>query len=102
MSENFPLPILRVVLTLSTDAFNRYAPIAIFVNIPATIFATGIYELILRDSFAIIAKGHNIHKDGEEGLARHLTKVGTMEQGVSNITSSQSNDYADGKDISPV
>ena len=39
------------------DAFNRYAPIAVFVNIPATIFATGVYELILRDSFAIIAKG---------------------------------------------
>lgn len=39
------------------DAFNRYAPIAIFVNIPATIFATAVYEVIQRDSFAIIAKG---------------------------------------------
>lgn len=39
------------------DAFNRYAPIAIFVNIPATIFATVVYEVIQRDSFAIIAKG---------------------------------------------
>lgn len=42
------------------DAFNRYAPIAVFVNIPATIFATCIYEVMLRDSFAIIAKGHNV------------------------------------------
>ena len=102
MPDKFPPPIARAVLTVPTDAFNRYAPIAIFVNIPATIFATGIYELILRDSFAIIAKGHNIHKDGEEGLARHLTKVGTMEQGVSNTLSNQSNEYANGKNISPV
>lgn len=42
------------------DAFNRYAAIAILANIPATIFATVVYELILRDSFAIIAKGHNV------------------------------------------
>lgn len=42
------------------DAFNRYAPIAILVNIPATIFATAVYEIIQRDSFAIIAKGHNV------------------------------------------
>ena len=47
------------------DAFNRYAPIAIFVNIPATIFATAVYELILRDSFAIIAKGRLL---GEQKL----------------------------------
>jgi glycerol uptake facilitator-like aquaporin len=35
------------------DAFNDYAAIAILVNIPATIFATGVYETILRDSFAM-------------------------------------------------
>lgn len=52
---------------------------AIFVNIPATIFATAVYELILRDSFAIIAKGHTTHVDGEEGLTRHLTKMDTKE-----------------------
>jgi len=42
------------------SAFNLYSPIAILVNVPATIFATAVYELILRDSFAIIAKGHNV------------------------------------------
>jgi hypothetical protein len=42
------------------DAFNRYAPIGILVNIPATLFATTVYEIVLRDSFAIIAKGHNV------------------------------------------
>jgi hypothetical protein len=66
------------------DAFNRYAPIAIFVNIPATIFATFVYEVLLKDSFAIIAKGHNVHEEGDEGLARHLTKTGTLEEGITN------------------
>lgn len=84
------------------DAFNRYAPIAIFVNIPATIFATAVYEFILRDSFAIIAQGHNIHEEGEEGLARHLTKVGTLEQGTTNVLKGNSNDYTNGTDSSPV
>jgi len=65
------------------------------VNIPATIFATAVYELILRDSFAIIGKGHTTHEDGDEGLVRHLTKTGTMEQGVSNTTRGQyGDDYA--------
>lgn len=62
------------------DAFNRYAPIAILVNIPATIFATTYYELVLRDSIQRIAQGHGQHEEGEEGLARHLTKVGTLEE----------------------
>jgi hypothetical protein len=96
------------------DAFNRYAPIvsfmrprflrdavvlmihpqAIFVNIPATIFATGVYELFLRDSFVSIAKGHVSHKDGEDGLVRHLTKTGTIEQGAaSTLRNPNGNDY---------
>lgn len=79
------------------DAFNRYAAIAIFVNIPATFLATCVYELILRDSFAIIGQGHNVHEEGEEGLARHLTKTGTldgtMEQGMGgNIAQNGSSD----------
>jgi len=64
------------------DAFNRYSAIAILVNVPATIFSTLVYELILRDSFKIIAGGHNVHEEGEEGLTRHLTKTGTLEEGM--------------------
>ena len=63
------------------DAFNSYSAIAILVNIPATIFATSYYELVLRDSIKVIAEGHGQHAEGEEGLVRHLTKVGTIEQG---------------------
>jgi hypothetical protein len=48
--------------------------------------ATLVYEILLKDSFAIIAKGHNVHEDGEAGLTRHLTKTGTLEEGItSNI-----------------
>jgi len=85
------------------SAFNRYSPIAILVNIPATIFATTIYELILRDSFAIIAKGHNVHEDGEDGLRLHLTKTGTIEQGASNTLRNGSYENGGGnKERSPV
>jgi hypothetical protein len=95
---------LKTCTDPSTDAFDRYSPIAIFVNIPATIFATAVYEVILRDSFETIAKGHNIHEDGEEGLARHLTKVGTIEQGSTSVFGGRSTEdpYANGKGVSPV
>ncbi|KUJ23140.1 aquaporin-like protein [Mollisia scopiformis] len=45
------------------DAFGDYSAISILVNVPATLFATLVYEIILRDSFAIIAKGHNVHEE---------------------------------------
>jgi len=89
------------------DAFNDYAPIAILVNIPATIFGTLVYEVILRDSFAIIAKGHNVHQDGEGGLKLHLTKTGNFDDGnASNLQ--RRGDFSDDsyenhqKDVSPV
>lgn len=90
------------------DAFGDYAAISILVNVPATIFATLVYEVILRDSFAIIAKGHNIHEDGEEGLTRHLTKTGTLEEGIASHMTRKENmngigDYQNGKaEASPV
>ena len=34
----------------------------------------------MRDSIQRIAQGHGQHEKGEEGLARHLTKVGTLEE----------------------
>ncbi len=77
------------------DAFNRYSAIAIFVNIPATILATAYYELLMRDSIQKIAKGHGEHEEGEEGLVRHLTKVGTIEQGIARNTVSRE-DFTDG------
>lgn len=61
------------------DAFNRYAAIAILVNVPATFFATCVYEIIQRDSFLALAKGHGRHEQGEDGLVRHLTKTGTID-----------------------
>jgi len=89
------------------DAFNKYAPIAILVNVPATLFATLVYEVLLKDSFAIIAKGHNVHEDGEEGLTRHLTKTGTLEEGITSNMARRDNyngAYQNGKaeESSPV
>lgn len=60
--------------------YMNYTPIAVLVNIPATIFATGYYELLLRDSLMNITKGHAVHESGEDGLMRHLTKTGTLDE----------------------
>lgn len=57
-------------------SYKHYSWIAILVNIPATLFATGYYEFLMRDSLQKIAQGHAQHENGEEGLALHLTKSG--------------------------
>lgn len=92
------------------DAFTRYAPIAILVNVPATIFATGYYELLMRDSMQKIAQGHGEHEDGDDGLVRHLTRTGTIDEGIA-ATMSRKGRLSDsdtvisgrqGKNMSPV
>lgn len=60
--------------------YMTYAPIAILVNIPATIFATAYYEFLMRDSFLIIGKGHAVHEGGESGLMKHISKTGRIHQ----------------------
>ena len=72
----------RIVAAIffGSEAFTylNYSWIAILVNIPATLFATGYYEFLMRDSLSKIGKGHAVHEDGEEGLHRHITRtVGT-------------------------
>jgi hypothetical protein len=64
--------------------FRNYAWIPILTNIFAFILMTGLYELVYRDSLQKIHKGHAQHEDGEEGLRRHLTRTGTLENGVTN------------------
>lgn len=73
--------------------YMNYSWIAILVNVPATLFATGYYELLMRDSLQKIGKGAAVHEGGEQGLALHLTKSGInmegnglMEKGVANVT----------------
>ncbi|KAK5994623.1 Aquaporin-3 [Cladobotryum mycophilum] len=63
------------------EAFNYmgYTPIAVLVNIPATLLATGYYEFLMRDSLLTINSGHAVHEGGEEGLMRHITKMTTAE-----------------------
>jgi hypothetical protein len=62
---------------------NSYSWISILVNIPATLFATTFYELLVRDSLSKIAKGHASHAEGEDGLVRHLTKTQKLESTLS-------------------
>lgn len=72
-------------------SYHNYSWIAILVNVPATIFATGYYEFLMRDSLQKISKGHAVHEGGEDGLALHLTKSGIpmekgeMERGSTNV-----------------
>jgi glycerol uptake facilitator-like aquaporin len=54
---------------------NSYSWISILVNVPATIFATGYYEFLMRDSLQKIHGGHAEHEDGDEGLTKHLSHV---------------------------
>ncbi|KAG8527766.1 uncharacterized protein KY384_007920 [Bacidia gigantensis] len=67
----------------------NYSWIAILVNIPATVFATGYYEFLMRDSLSSIGKGHAVHEDGEEGLQRHISKAGVIETGAANALRSR-------------
>ena len=72
----------RLVVTLfyGTKAwtYRSYFWISLFVNIPATLFATCYYELVLRDSLDRIGMGKAKHEDGEYGLTRHFTKTGQI------------------------
>ncbi|KAK8073618.1 hypothetical protein PG994_004517 [Apiospora phragmitis] len=60
--------------------YMNYSPIAILVNIPATFCATALYELLMCDSLSSISKGHAVHENGEEGLLRHFSKSGSMDE----------------------
>ncbi|CAK3823966.1 glycerol uptake facilitator [Lecanosticta acicola] len=62
--------------------YHNYSWIAILVNIPATILATGYYEFLMRDSLQSIGKGAALHEDGEEGLALHLTRTGISRENL--------------------
>lgn len=37
-------------------------------------------ELLLRDSFLTIGKGHAQHREGDEGLLRHISKTGMLKE----------------------
>jgi glycerol uptake facilitator-like aquaporin len=74
------------------EAFSylNYSPIAILVNVPATLFATGYYEFLMRDSLVKIGRGHAVHEEGEEGLRRHITKEGVLQQGMTEVLRGES------------
>lgn len=55
--------------------YMNYSWIGILVNIPATLFGTGYYEFLMRDSLSQIGKGHAMHEEEEEGLLRHIANT---------------------------
>ncbi|KAI9699577.1 MAG: hypothetical protein M1820_007076 [Bogoriella megaspora] len=74
---------------------NGYSWISILVNVPATIFATGYYELLMRDSLKVIGGGHAVHEHGDAGLRRHITRTGYVESedGGGVVKSKSAGDY---------
>lgn len=71
-----------------------YTPITVLVSIPATLFATAYYEFLLRDSLLSIHKGHTSHKEGSDGLVRHLTKTMTLDDSDSSRPNAVESDTA--------
>lgn len=60
--------------------YHHYPWISVLVNVPATLFATAYYEMLMRDSLQRIGKGAAVHEGGEEGLSLHLTKSNISRQ----------------------
>jgi len=71
--------------------YMNYSPISILVNIPATIFATGYYEFLMRDSLGKIGMGHAVHAEGEDGLMRHISNTGFIDMAGSDVTREKTN-----------
>lgn len=74
----------RVVATMFYGAeaftYRGYAPIAMLVNIPATLLATAFYEAVMRDSLAVIGKGEAVYAEGDVMLYGRLRRMGLMDE----------------------
>jgi hypothetical protein len=83
----------RIVAAIfyGSDAFPTYSWISVLVNVPATLFATGYYEMLMRDSLKKIGAGHAVHEDGEEGLQRHISRKGVIDEGTTILKHEKSN-----------
>lgn len=60
--------------------YRGYAPIAMFVNIPATLLATAFYEVVMRDSLAVIGRGEAAYAEGDVSLYGHLRRMGLVDE----------------------
>lgn len=78
--------------------YQHYPWISILVNVPATIFGTGYYEFLMRDSLQKIQKGHAEHELGIEGLTKHLSNVGAMNSTLNRTATrtNESDEFANG------
>lgn len=64
------------------EAFTHwgYAPIALLVNIPATLLAAAFHEVVLRDSLAIIGRGEMRLEERDVALCRNLCRMGIVDE----------------------
>lgn len=60
--------------------YRGYPPIAIFVNVPATLLATTYYELLMRDSATLISQGHAVQRDGSPVMPLHFEQLQHTQQ----------------------
>lgn len=60
---------------------NGYSWISILVNVPATVFAAGYYELLIRDSLVAVGQGHKQFEGGQDGV-RELVRTLTRDEEV--------------------
>lgn len=88
---------LVAAIFFGKEAFTymNYSPIAILVSIPATLFGTGYYEFVLKDSLASISKGHAQHEEGDEGLIKHLSRTGGWTEGELEKIRTRGNDKSE-------
>lgn len=66
---------------------NGYSWISILVNVPATLFGTAYYEMVIRDSIIAVAKGDKRYEGGEEGM-REFVRTVTRDEAVAGAMSS--------------
>lgn len=73
---------------------NGYSWISILVNVPATIFATGYYEAVIRDSLVAVQKGERRFEGGDAGV-RQLVRQLTRDEEVAGAMAAVGNEKAD-------
>ena len=73
---------------------NGYSWISILVNVPATIFATGYYEAVIRDSLVAVHKGERHYEGGDAGV-RQLVRTLTKDQEVAGAMAAVGNEKPD-------
>ncbi|KAK4500964.1 hypothetical protein PRZ48_006770 [Zasmidium cellare] len=93
-------PRIVTAIFFGSEAFTykHFAWIPILVNIPGYLLGAGFYEYVFRDSARSVQMGLETHREGREGMMRHLTNAGLMNVAVGYGSVSSFADGRNGKD----